>query len=87
MQAARTDMHSNVGVLDELPFTPLSVAPDVADVAVNVRKAETQFRPFYIIAWHFIFSFFGRVAVRYRTVPDLVAFLKLRRRDRLGSPF
>jgi len=52
VEAARADVHRDVRILDEFERAPLAVLPHRADVAVDVREAETETRPVDICPWH-----------------------------------
>ena len=53
VKAGGADMHRYVGILQELGLAPFAVLPRVADVAVDIRKAEAQICPVDIVSWHF----------------------------------
>ena len=76
VKAGGADVHCYVGVLQELRFAPLAVLPRVADVAVDVREAEAQVRPIYIISWHCLFP----IKIKCSAAP------RQRWCSRLGSP-
>ena len=53
VEAARADVHRDVGILDEFELAPLAVLPRAANVAVHVRETEAELRPIYVRSRHF----------------------------------